>query len=526
MSIKSRVWIFQLIVIATIATMAAVTYLGVRAANDHLAKSEMSRLQLEATMQLAVDANRFSEQIAELLLIGEPERPDFESARNQTNAAISNLRSIAREEIDLAQDPEDRKREEAQFDRLVEMRRLFREIDRAAERVLLLDQQGREAEAISVFRSEIENKLDAEFERLIAAAVADERSEAAAAEAEARRVAQWLVIGSLILLASLVVISLGSGYLFTRSLNIPLKALADGALAIERGNLDHRVAYLKHDELGLVAARFNAMVEEMQRQRQALVDARAHLESVVSERTRELGDANRQLTTLDRQRVRFLADVSHELKTPLTVLRGEAEVTLRGASKAESAYRTALANIVVYAADMGRLVDDLLFIARSEADEVRFSFRRVMLPKLVSEAVQEASVLARDRQIDISIAATAEHPIVRADPRRLKQAILAVLDNAVKYAGADNSIQVGTSVANGHGEVCVRNKGTVIPPDELPLIFERFYRGENALRAGSGGSGLGLAIARWIIEKHEGTIDVSSNHDDGTEVRIHLPSVS
>ena len=297
-------------------------------------------------------------------------------------------------------------------------------------------------------------------------------------------------------------------------------------MAIERGNLDHRVSYLKRDELGLVAGRFNAMVEEVQRQRQALVDARAHLESVVSERTRELGNANRQLTALDRQRVRFLADVSHELKTPLTVLRGEAEVTLRGASKAESAYRAALANIVVYAADMGRLVDDLLFIARSEADEVRFSFRRVILPKLVSEAVQEASVLARDRQIDISIAAAAEHPIVRADPRRLKQAILAVLDNAVKYAGADNNIQVGTSVANGHGEVRVRNEGTVIPPDELPLVFERFYRGENALRTGNSGSGLGLAIARWIIEKHEGTIDVSSSPDDGTEVRINLPSVS
>ena len=225
MTIKSRVWIFQLVVIATIATMAAVTYLGVRAANNHLAKAEISRLQLEATMQLAVDANRFSEQIAELLLIGEPERPDFESARTQTNRAISKLRSIAREEIDLAHDPEDRKREEGQFKGSSKCEGCFGRSIAPAERVLLLDRQGREAEAISVYRSEIENQLDAEFERLIAAAVADERHEAATADAEARQVTRWLVIGSLILVASLVVISLGSGYLFTRSLNEPLRRL-------------------------------------------------------------------------------------------------------------------------------------------------------------------------------------------------------------------------------------------------------------------------------------------------------------
>ena len=525
MSIKKRIWIFQLVVVLAVITMAAAALLGVRATDSHLNRVQLSRQQLEATLRLAVDANRYSEQIAELLLIGEAERPDFESARDETIAAISAVWRIAREEIDFAQDPEEKQKEWRQFERVEEMSRLFHEIDLAVKRVLLLDQQGRKAEAISLFRSEIENRLDAEFQKLITTAVADERAEVAAAESEARRISGLLMAGSLILLGLLVAVSTGSGYLLTRSLSEPLRALADGALAIERGNLGHRIKYMKRDELGLVAARFNAMVEELQRQRQGLNDARAHLERQVSERTRELGEANRQLIELDRQRVRFLADVSHELKTPLTVLRGEAEVALRGASKSEATYRAAFDNIVSQAIDMGRLVDDLLFLARSDAEGLRFEFRAVSLPKLVSEAVQEASVLARDREIRTMIDYADKRLMIRADPRQLKQAVLIVLDNALKYASSAAHIGVGVCLVNGHTEITVQNAGTVIPLEEIPHVFERFYRGTNAHQSGGGGSGLGLAIARWIVEKHDGSIDLSSSPDEGTEVRIQLPSV-
>lgn len=522
MSIKKRIWIFQLVVVLVVITMAVVTLVGVRATDHQNDRRQLSWLQLEATMRLAVDANRYSEQIAELLLIGEPERPDFESARDETNAAISALWGVVREKINLMRYPEDRERRK--LERVREITRLFREIDLAVERVLLLDQQGHKAEAITLFRSEIENRLDAEFQELITMAVANERAEVTAADLEAKRMSGLLVMGSLILLGLLVAVSAASGYLLTRSLSEPLKALADGALAVERGDLDHRIAYLKRDELGLVALRFNAMVEELQRKRQALNDARTHLERQVSERTQELGTANRQLTELDHQRVRFLADVSHELKTPLTVLRGEAEVALRGASKPEAAYRAAFASIVSQAIDMGRLVDDLLFLARSEAEGLRFDFRAISLPRLVSEVAQEASVLARDREIQAKIDSN-QRLTIRADPRRLKQAILIVLDNALKYATSEAHIGVDVSFVKDHAEITVRNAGTVIPPEEVPHVFERFYRGANASRADSGGSGLGLAIARWIVEKHDGSIDLSSGPGEGTVVRIQLPSV-
>jgi len=526
MSIKNRILIVQLVVVLAVIAMAAVALFGLRATDSYFSRVQNSRQQLEAIMRLAVDANRYSEQIAELLLIGEAERPDFESARDETIAAISAAWRTARDEIDLARDSEEKQKEWRQFERVEKMGRLFHEIDLAVKRLLVLDQQGRKAEAISLFQSEIENRLDAEFQKLIAAAVADERAEVAAAESEARQIYCWLAVGSLALLGFLVAVSTGSGYLFARSLSEPLRALSDGALAIERGNLGHRIEYMKRDELGLVAARFNAMVEELQRQRQALNDARTQLERQVFERTQELGEANRQLIELDQQRVQFLADVSHELKTPLTVLRGEAEVALRGASKSEAIYRAAFDNIVSQAIDMGRLVDDLLFLARSEAEGLRFEFRSVFPPDLVSEAVQEASVLARDREIRTKADYADKRLMIRADPRRLKQAVLIVLDNALKYETTAAHIGVGISLVNGYTEIAVRNAGTVIPFEEIPHVFERFYRGANAHQSGGGGSGLGLAIARWIIEKHNGSIDLSSSPGEGTEVRIRLPSMT
>lgn len=294
MTIKARIWIFVFVVVAAMVTMAAVTALSIRAANENLAKSALSRLQLEASLQLAMNGNRFSEQIAEVLLLGESERQDFVSARSQTSASILNLLNLSRQEIDIAETPEDQRREELQLSRIAEMGRLFRQIDRAAERVLLLDSQGSGDEAIAVFKAEIENQLDADFQTLVAAAIAEEGAEVTTADAKAQRVMSMLVFGLTVLAASLVAISLGAGYLFSRSLIRPLNAIGDGALQIERGNLDHRIAYLHRNEFGRVAGRFNAMVDEVQRQRQELVDARKNLEAIVSERTGELDEAVRQ----------------------------------------------------------------------------------------------------------------------------------------------------------------------------------------------------------------------------------------
>ncbi len=359
----------------------------------------MARMQLDAVTQLAVHANRYSEQIAELLLVGAPERPDFEEARQQVTASFRRVSELTREEIALQLEAAEPEEESVELERLRGMRSLFRQIDLAVERVLLLSQEGRQQEAIALFRSEIENRLDADFERLIAAALADERNEAALADEESLNATRRLTQGTIAILALVLGVTAVSGVQFYRAIEPPLSALLEGTLAIGQGDLSHRVRYEQENELGQLASRFNDMAQELQRQRELLLEGRAALQREVAERTEELAGANRRLTELDRQRVRLLADISHELRTPLTALRGEAEVALRGTSKPEGAYREALELIVKLAADMSRLVEDLLFLARSEADDLRFDLNWVSLAGIVREAVDDASLIARRKQI-------------------------------------------------------------------------------------------------------------------------------
>ena len=525
MSITGRIRAFQVVLTVSVLALAAIALFGAGGANYYVDRVQLSRQQVDATTELAVRANRFSEQIAELLLIGEPERPDFEEARRQTAAAFEELRQLSVAEIEFVAGAEKEKQRE-ELRHIDEMQMLFREIDRAVERVLLLDQQGRHDDALALFRSEIENRLDADFETLIGAAIANERREVAAADASAKELTRRLMIGALILIGLLLVVAVVSGLHFARSLRMPITAMTEGTLAIEHGDLDHRIAYAKRDEFGILANRFNAMADRLKRQRDELLAARENLEREVAERTGEIAEANRQLTELDQHRVRFLGDVSHELRTPLTVLRAEAEVALRGSAKPEAIYREALATIVTQSAEMSELVEDLLFLARSEADQIRFEFRPVRIADVVTEAVQDASVLARERDMRISVDCAEPGPLVRADPRRLKQALLVTLDNAAKYADAGSAIAVEVRAAEaGRAEIRVRDRGAGIPPDEVPHVFERFYRGSKALERG-GGNGLGLPIARWIVEKHGGKLDLSSTPGVGTEIHLSLPSLA
>lgn len=523
MSITGRIRAFQVVLVLAVLAIGATAYVAVRGANYYIERVQLSRLQADATTELATRANRFSEQIAELLLIGEAERPEFEDARASMLTQFDTLRQISAQDHDLTPDSSNAEEELEEAQRLERMRMLVRQIDRSVERMLLLDQKGAREEAIALFRAEIENRFDKEFETLIGEAVKDEHGDVAEADATAQRLSKALMIGSFVVLGLLLALVVAAGVLFTRSLRRKINGLVEGTRAIEGGDLAHRIADDAQDEFGEFASRFNAMSATLQSQRTELTAARDNLERQVAERTREIASANQQLTELDRQRVRFFGDISHELKTPLTVLRAEAEVALRGASKPEAVYRAALETIVSQASDIGDLVNDLLFLARSDADQIRFEFRPVSLDSAVAQAVQDGSLLSSARGIRIALDCPKPAPVVRADPRRLKQALLVMLDNSSRYADPGTEIRVEVRPAAGSlVEISVRDRGQGIPPDEVPLVFERFFRGSRAVEGG-GGSGLGLPIARWIAERHDGRVDLSSTPGVGTEVRLSLP---
>ena len=251
----------------------------------------------------------------------------------------------------------------------------------------------------------------------------------------------------------------------------------------------------------------------------------------------------------DRMR-QFIADASHELRTPLTSIRGYTDVLLRGAKDdPETAERVLLA-ARREAERMSRLVADLLTLAR--LDTVRAAERRpVDLVALVGESVDQARILAGERQV-LMRTDGAGPLLAPADPDQLKQALLVLLDNALKYGrqGSDGWVLLGVSRRPGAAVITVEDNGPGIPAEDLPHIFERFYRAERAARArrassgpasvaqgsasnasgASGGkvegSGLGLAIAHAIAQAHGGTLTAHSQPGVGTQFTLTLPAAA
>jgi two-component system, OmpR family, sensor kinase len=265
------------------------------------------------------------------------------------------------------------------------------------------------------------------------------------------------------------------------------------------------------------------MAADLESQREALLEQQATLELSVSERTAQLEDANRRLRDLDRLRVLFLAEISHELRTPLTVLRGEAEVTLRSRNPSAAEWKETLQSIVEQAEGMSGLIDDLLFLTRAEADAIRFDIESILLQNVVEEALSEGRVLARSNGVGLRDVLPADPVIVKGDRQRLKQTMLIAIENAVKYSENGTAVEITLMAEAGDALLTVRNRGDGIPPDDLPYVFDRFYRGRRQSAKSNAGSGLGLSIAKWIVEKHAGTIAVASDPEGITELIIGLP---
>lgn len=523
MGIRSRILLFQLIVVASVVVMAAIVYISIRSTTYYMERVQWANNQLEAVTALTVNANRYSEQIAEFLLIGEPERSDYDSASAELEVGFDALEKLTRGEAEFLVGSSEQEDGGDEIFRITRMRALYGEISKATAKAIELRNQGRQEDAVMVFRRDIENRFDAEFENILEAARRDEAEEVARAELQAEALwlrLTWITAG---LALAAVVLCFVAAFLLTRSLMRPIGLLTQGAETIGRGELDHRIGYDSRDELGALARRFNTMAANQEDQRKRLLDARADLERQVAARTAELAAANQRLTDLDRLRVQFLADISHELRTPLTALRGEAEIPLRHGSKPEAVYRDALERIVTQSLEMSRLVDDLVFLSRSETDTIRFEPRRTDLVSIVADAVHDGEILARANAIEIQADYRADQIWVTADAQQLKQALVILLDNAIKYSPRGRSVNLSMTVSDGHAQITIRDKGLGIPAEEIPKVFERFYRGRSPRTSRQPGSGLGLAIAKWLIEKHQGEIALTSEVGSYTEVVVRIP---
>jgi signal transduction histidine kinase len=284
-----------------------------------------------------------------------------------------------------------------------------------------------------------------------------------------------------------VLVALIAGWWIARAALRPINRISRTVSAIGGSrDLTRRLNFVgPEDEIGRLAATFDGMMDRLEQ-------------------------------VFDTQK-RFIADASHELRTPLTAIRGNADLMARAPSDEER--QACLASIRSESQRMGRLVADLLLIAEADVAEQQLHTRKVELDELVREIYRSAQVLAAGK---VEVVLDSVEPVtLQADPDRLKQLVLNLVDNAVKFTPAGGTVSLAVSEDGGGARIDVSDSGVGIPPEEQEAIFQRFYRME-ASRS-KRGHGLGLSISAWIAQAHGGRIGVRSELGKGSTFSVYLP---
>ncbi|WP_197718359.1 sensor histidine kinase [Gordonia insulae] len=318
----------------------------------------------------------------------------------------------------------------------------------------------------------------------------------------------WLQLA----IGSVVVVAIGVlSYLLVRSSLRPLRRVEETAHAIAAGNLNMRVPTAPpNTEVGSLSGSLNTMLGQIQR---------AFARTAASEQQARASEAKMR---------RFIADASHELRTPLTSIKGFAELYKQGGVPNAT---DAMSRIDAEAGRMGLLVEDLLMLARLDAQRPVAS-GPVDVLALAADAVHSAKAAAPQREIRIEVGASDEPPMVSGDAPRLLQVLRNLINNAIAHTPAEASITVGVGVDQGNGRddvlLTVADTGQGLTPDEASHVFERFYRGDASRHRGDsgGGSGLGLSIVAALVDAHHGTVGVDSTPGEGSTFWVRLPRLA
>jgi signal transduction histidine kinase len=225
---------------------------------------------------------------------------------------------------------------------------------------------------------------------------------------------------------------------------------------------------------------------------------------------------------------RFMADAAHELRTPITVVRSRAEIALQR-EREPGDYARALRGIEQEAIRLGRIVEDLLMLARADTGERPIERQRVFLDDITLDAADAARSVAERKHVML-VVDSFEEAAVLGDADLLRQLVMILLDNAVKFTEPNGSVRVGVSAVAGRATLTVRDTGVGITSGELQHVFERFYRSDLSRSRGasrdtssSAGAGLGLSIAQWIADEHGASIEIESQPRQGTAVVVQFP---
>ncbi len=220
-----------------------------------------------------------------------------------------------------------------------------------------------------------------------------------------------------------------------------------------------------------------------------------------------------------RAQVRFVSDASHELRTPISVIQGYANLLDRWGKNDEKTLQESISAIKDEAANMKDLVEQLLFLARGDNDTIMLQAETFNLADLIREVASETKMIDASHEFDVRL----NDVLITADRALIKQAARILIDNAIKYTDSGGKITLSTQWENENAKMSVTDNGIGISPEIVPRIFDRFYRADESRARATGGAGLGLSIAKWITSRHGGFMEVLSREGVGTRISIALP---
>lgn len=298
-----------------------------------------------------------------------------------------------------------------------------------------------------------------------------------------------LLIIMIISIITSISVTIVVGYFMAKKTMKPVDQIRRAAVNISSNNLDERIDIKgRKDELGRLAETFNAMISRLK-------------------------DSFQRIN-------QFSIDVSHELKTPLTILKGETELALRK-ERTNEEYKRSMQSNLEEIDRMSRIIDDLLLLSKAETKDIGMNLEKVDLRDLLADVCMNMKLFGENKGVEI-IARELEDIRLVGDELKLRRMITNVVENAIKYGHRGGHVIVSSYKQNGFACVNVEDDGPGISPGDIKYIFDRFYRADRSRKRESG-SGLGLSISRWIAEAHKGSIDVQSRPAAGSVFTIKLP---
>ncbi|MGI9434978.1 MAG: sensor histidine kinase [Geminicoccaceae bacterium] len=481
-----------------------------RQASFQVERVNLAHRVYEGYLSLSSNTYQLFKQYGDKFIVG---RSDGSGSKErliaEIRADIAHIRELIGQEIDLVGDEE------------IEELALLSNIERTIEGLIASlasmsdtasgDQLSKDWWALSQL---LNSDIDRDFHDMIEAALEEEAEEVEETwqAIQEEQIVYQIIAGMAALIA--IAATLASIWMVHRQISLAVQRLLSGVRRFIDGDFSHRIGLKGRDELAEIGAAFDMMAERVAANTETLTSQNVELERVVKDRTRQLETMLQDVKRAEANRRRMLADVSHELRTPLTIIRGEAEIALRGEPKAPAEYQEALTRTCDAATHTARLVDDLLFVAKSESGHARLALGEFDLRALLADVAQTFNNA-------VSLVTDLEEAPLRGDPDRLRQAVLILLENARHHGGTD--ILMRLDEAPGGYRVAVEDDGPGMSDVEKSSAFERFFRGSNAAERYSEGVGLGLPVALSIAEAHGGTISLEDRPGGGLVAAMMLP---